>query len=658
MIKKRKWPTRFQWGQFFKVLTRKEKITFTAFFLLFIGSFVFLCLNFYLENTKIVADKGGTHIEGVIGRPRFINPIYANSDADRDLTYLIFSGLMKYDENMNMITDLAERYEVAEEGKVYNFYLSQNLKWQDNTPLTVDDIIFTIETIQNPDFKSPFLVNWIGVKVEKIDESGVKFTLRKPYASFLENCTLGIMPKHIWQSVSPENFAFDSHNLEPIGSGMYKVKKIKKDKANIESITLAVSSLYHKKKPYISEIKFLFFNNQEDLMSAAQKENIKGISLNSYVEIGKNWRNHIISLPRYFATFFNQERSKIFEKKVRLALNYGTNKKDLIRQVLNITEEELINEKIVDSPILPKIYGFNLPTETYEFDIAKAKELLEEAGYKDHNGIREKTINKEPAFKFTSRLSKGSKGKEVTELQKCLAKFPDIYPDGTISGYFGPKTAEAVSRFQEKYTEDILEPYGYTKGTGTVGKSTRAKLNEICFAQPDEIRQLEFTLTTVDQPQMVKTAEILKEQWEALGIKIEIQQVLLFQLEQDIIKPRNYDALLFGEVLSAIPDPFPFWHSSQKKDPGLNLALYESKKADELLEENRKSSDLDIRIEKLNSFQNILIKDVPSIFLFSPDFVYSTSKDIKGINVKKIVDPSKRFSGIENWYIKTKRIWN
>lgn len=658
MTKKRKWPTRLQWGQFFKVLTGKEKIVFATLFLLFIGSFIFIFSNFYLENTKIIADRGGTHIEGVIGQPRFINPIYANSDADRDLTYLIFSGLMKYDENMNIVTDLAEKYEITEEGKVYNFYLKQNLKWADGTPFTADDIIFTIETIQNPDFKSPFLANWIGVKIEKIGELGVKFTLRKPYAAFLENSTLGIMPKHIWQDVSPENFAFDPHNLEPIGSGMYEVKKIKKDKASITSVTLAVNSFYYGQKPYISEIKFLFFNSQENLMGAAQREDIKGISLNSYVEIGKNWRNHIISLPRYFAVFFNQERTKIFEEKVRLALSYGTNKRDLIRQVLNITAEELINQKIVDSPILPKIYGFDLPTEIYDFDINKAKQLLEEAGYEDRNGIREKTITKKPAFEFKSRLTKGSEGKEVTELQKCLAKFPDIYSEGTVSGYFGSKTTEAVNRFQEKYASEILEPYGYTKGIGTVGKSTRAKLNEICFAQPDETRQLRFTLVTVDQPQMIKIAEILKEQWKILGVEIEIQSVPLFQLEQDVIKPRNYDVLLFGEVLSAIPDPFPFWHSSQKNDPGLNLALYESKKADEFLEENRKSSDPDTRAEKLNSFQNILIPDTPSIFLFSPDFVYSTTKNVQAVNVKKIVDPSKRFSGIENWYIKTKRVWN
>lgn len=626
MIKK--WPTKKQWRHFFTVLSKKEKIVFFVLIGLFLISLITLSLNNYYYNTQLVPTKGGTHVEGVVGQPRFINPIYANSDADRNITQLIFSGLMKFDENLNIVPDLAERYEVDETGKTYTFYLKENLKWEDETPITIDDIIFTVQTIQNPNFKSPLQANWVGVEMEKMDNSTLKFILRKPYIAFLENCTLGIIPQHVWKDVPAENFAFEKYNLNPIGSGPFKLKKVKERANQISYITLKQNKFYHGKTPNISEIKFSFYKNEEDLIKAAKKNKVSGISLSTPIEINKNWKNHLLSLPRYFAVFFNLKNSEILEdKNVRLALNYATNK-------------EAINENSIDSPILPNLYGFNEPEEIYEYNLEKSRELFAEAGYEINNGVLEKTITKELAFSFKSRLSKGSKSNEVTELQKCLG--------GEVSGYYGSQTEQLVKDFQK---ENGIDPLGF------VGTGTRKALNDFCFEKTNEVTRLSFSLITVDQPRMIAVAETLKEQWKEVGVELIVESYPLFQLEQDFIKPRKYDALLFGEVLGAIPDPFPFWHSSQKNDPGLNLSVYEDSKADKYLEENRKASDEETRIKQLNLFQNKLIEGVPAVFLYSPDFVYATSNNLKGIEINKITDPSKRFIGIEDWYIKTKRIW-
>ncbi len=248
--KDKKRPTISQWKQFFKVLTKKEKVFFLTLLVLFIGSFSFLVLKFYFQNTRIEPAQGGIHIEGVIGQPRFINPIYANSDIDRDLVELTFSGLMKYNENMEIIPDLVQNYEIENNGKSYIFYLKENLLWQDKTPLTANDVIFTIKTIQNPEYKSPFRANWIGVEVEKVNDLIVKFKLKKPYSAFLENCTVKILPKHIWQEISSESFAFEPHNLEPIGSGLYKFKELKQEKTEyINYITLEQNPLYLEQQP-------------------------------------------------------------------------------------------------------------------------------------------------------------------------------------------------------------------------------------------------------------------------------------------------------------------------------------------------------------------------------------------------------------------------
>ncbi|KPJ55416.1 hypothetical protein AMJ47_00955 [Parcubacteria bacterium DG_72] len=637
-FKRKKWPAFWQWKRFFQVLSKKERVCFLLFFVLTVFSAVFLFSSCYYKNTKIVAAQGGTLIEGVLSKnqPRYINPVYANSDIDRDLAELVLSGLMTYSKDMEIIPELARDYpETEDQERVYKFYLRENLFWQDGTPLTADDIVFTIKTVQNPEFNSPYLANWVGVKVEKLNDLTVKFTLQKPYAAFLENCTIKIMPKHIWEMTGSESYALLD---QTIGSGKYKIKEIKRNSlGQVQNLILERNNLYFGKKPYIEEIKFVFFENIEDLIKAAKKGNITSLNL-GYNEKIDNWQENKLSSPRYFSVFFNQQKSKVLaQDEVRMALSHATNKTE-------------ISEKIVDSPILPDFYGFNQPSETYKFNLQKAKETLEQSGFKDENGdgVLEKFVEKELAFSFKSRMSTGSQGKEVLELQKCL--------EGRVTGYFGSETKQLVIDFQEKYSQDILEPVGLTKGTGTVGKSTRAKLNEICFGDPDELLELKISLITVEQEKMIKVADILKKQWQEIGVALQIQTYSPFDLEQEFIKPRNYEALLFGEVLGAIPDPFPFWHSSAVNDPGLNLALYENKLADELLEENRKLSDSEQRKAKLEEFQEMIAKDIPAIFLYSPDYYYFTCPDIKGVSSKKLTDPSKRFLDVENWYIKTKRV--
>lgn len=668
----KRWPSKKQWRQFFKVLKKEEKIIFSILLALFSGSLLYLLVNFYFEQTKIAPAPGGIYVEGVVGFPRFINPVYATiSDVDRDLTELIFSGLMKYDLQNKLQLDLAKEYKILEDGKVYEFTLKENLVWQDSQPLTADDVIFTIETIQNAEIKSPLRTTWLGVEIEKISDLTLRFRLKNESSIFLENCTLKIIPKHIWENVSASNFSLSPLNLNPVGSGPYKLENLfQDDDGKIISLDLVRNPLYFDNPPYLSKISFRFFSSEKELISAYGKGEIKGFALNSIdtipgcnldpnsSNICESGKIYSFTLPRYFSVFFNPKNSKaLSEKNVRIALNYATNKEEILSNLF-------ANQgKIVHSPILPEIYGFKNPTEIYEYDAEKANEILEKAGFlTNEDGLREKTIKKTPAFTFKSTLSVGSRGEEVTELQKCLANppagGPDIYPEGKITGYFGSQTKAAVIRFQEKYAKDILEPFGLKSGTGQVKAKTREKLNEVCFEKPEEKIPLKFSLITVDQPTLKKVAENLKEQWEKVGAQITIKTFDINTLEREVLRKRDFEALLFGEVLGAIPDPFPFWHSSQKGELGLNLANYENKESDKLLEDNRKSLDPEERREDLEEFQEILIKDCPVVFLYNPDYRYFVSKEIKGIKEGTIVDPSKRFIDIEEWYIKTKRVWD
>lgn len=654
------WP---QWRQLLKILNKKERIFFFVLSFLVISSFFFLSVRFYFKNTEVVPGQGGIYKEGALSSPGLINPIYAaSSDTDRDLAELIFSGLLKYDKDGKIIPDLAEEYKVEQDGKVYEFKLKENLLWQDDQPLTVDDVIFTVKTLQNPSFKSPIRINWLGVETEKIDERTVRFTLQNPSAVFLENCTLKIMPQHIWQDISSQNFPRSIYNLEPVGSGPYKFADLKQNKeGSIKTLELVINNNYWGEKPHIVKIIFKFFDTEEELISAFKAGQIEGLSIASPEEIQKNnlddyskeTNEYEISLPRYFAIFFNSDNSKpLADLNIRQALNYGIDKEGLVKDVL------LGKAEAVDSPVLPSIYGLDEPEKIYQPDQDKANEILDAAGFsKDESGLRAKTVKKDSAFQFKSNLKVGSQSNEVMELQKCLAKDPEVYPNGKLTGVFGEETKAAVIKFQEKYKSEILDPQGLTAGTGEVFKSTRDKLNALCAASQAETLSLSFNLTVVNQPIFLEVASAIKKQWEAIGVKIEIKAVNSATFAEEIIRPRNYEMLLFGETLGTIADPYPFWHSSQIKDPGLNLSGYQNKEADKLLEDARQNPQAESRKTSLEKFQNIVIADAPAIFLYSPDFIYLIKKDFKGFDNTLIVDPSKRFSDIGNWYVNTKRAW-
>jgi len=658
LFKIRQLPSKSQWGRFFRILSKKEKIVFFVFLALFLISSLALWNIFYVKNTVIKPASGGELREGILGQPRFINPIYSQpSDADRDLVELIFSGLFKYDQNGQVVPDLAQSYAIKENGTVYEVRLKENLFWSDGSPLTADDVVFTIKTIQSPEYKSPLRPNWLGVEAEKISDLRLQIKLKNAYAPFLETLTQKIIPQKIWKDVVPENFPLAISNLKPVGSGPYKLKNMKQSGAGkIISLELVKNPRYYGQIPYLQQIVFYFFDNEKELIKNYKKGRINAFSpdsLSGIENLAEKSNVNQLSLPRYFALFFNPEKSKILaDSNIRQALNFATDKKEILAKVFGGYGI------VVNSPILPEIYGFAEPLKIYDFNQKTAADLLDKAGFtKNQEGQRIKTVDKTPAFQFKSNLKQGSTGKEVQELQRCLAKDPAIYPEGEITGSFGAKTKEAVIRFQEKYSDEILKPQGMTKGTGAVLKATRNKLNEICFPASEEFSPLKFSLSTVDQPVLLEVANTIKNQWQKLGIELEVRPYSISQLEAEIIKPRNYEILLFGEALTAIPDPFTFWHSLQKNDPGLNLALYGNKKSDKLLEEARQTLDNSERQKKLENFQDILIADAPTVFLYSPNYLYLTSKKIQGIEIKTVIDPSKRFSNIANWYIKTKRSW-
>lgn len=564
-LAKKRFPNWQQLQYIREYLSKTERLVIRITLGLIIVALGFLTVKFYLRHIVYLPKDGGSYSEAVVGQPAYINPILAQSDVDRDLARLVYSGLFRYDQNFNPVPDLADHYEMSEDQKVYTVYLRQNLKWQNGNDLLADDIVYTYETVKDSGYNSPLRTNYAYVNVERVDDHTVKFSLTQPSSLFLSSLTLGILPAHLWSDLNPSSFRLAEYNTKPIGSGPYSFKELSKDKSGIlKTYTLAANGQYYGTKPHLSQITFRLYESFDSAIAAAQNNSVDGVSyvpkgLKATLQKNDSISIHSFHLPQYAAVFFNMKNG-LFKnnKEVRQALATATNKEDILSQALDN------DGMIVDGPILEGFPGYNKDLKKYNFNIAQAREILENAGW----------------------------------------KFPE-------------------------------------------GKTIRQK-NNLDF---------KFSITTVDQPEYTKTAELLKKSWEDIGASVEIKTVSAANVDKDVIKPRNYDVFLYGEILGYDPDPFPFWHSSQSTVSGLNLSNYYNKDVDKILEDARKLTNQEEIAKKYSDFQNILAEDIPAIFLYSPSYDYGVNHRVKGITQERIAIPSDRFNGIEDWYIKTKLGW-
>ena len=168
---------------------------------------------------------------------------------------------------------------------------------------------------------------------------------------------------------------------------------------------------------------------------------------------------------------------------------------------------------------------------------------------------------------------------------------------------------------------------------------------------------LSFSISTGDVTELKATAYLLQKQWQEIGALVEVKVFEIGDLNQNIIRPRKYDSLLFGEIVGRDMDLYPFWHSSQRNDPGLNIAMYTNIKADRLLENMRTTTNIGLRGDYYESFAKEIRNDIPAVFTYSPYFIYIIPERIHNVHFGLLTTPSERFSGIYKWYIETNSVW-
>ena len=258
-----------------------------------------------------------------------------------------------------------------------------------------------------------------------------------------------------------------------------------------------------------------------------------------------------------------------------------------------------------------------------------------------------------------------NKEKIVNEIFNAEAQIID---NAILPGFLGYNQNTVKYPFNVQHAKDELEKAGwklsdYKTTKKTTDEKDKDKVEPTPAASEETYpypvrklkdRYLEFTLTTVNQPENVKIAGELQKEWQQIGAKVNLN-ILNIEDTQAAIKNRSYDTLLYGQILGYDPDPYPFWHSSQRVYPGLNLTSLNNPDIDKLLEDARKTVDETKRAEKYSKFQTLMAESVPAIFLFNPTYTYPQNKKIKNFNTSKILNPANRFNQINEWFINIDR---
>lgn len=570
-----------------------SKKQFSIFIAIFIIAIVSMIIMLAKINGMFLVDvpvSGGTVTEGIVGVPTLVNPVIALSDADKDLTSLVYSGLMRKTSEGKFIPDLAESFTVSPDGTSYTFVIRKNAKFHNGKNVTADDVIFTIEKIKDPLIKSPRKLGWDGVSVSKTDDQTVVFTLAQPYISFIDNTTIGILPSTLWRSVASDSFNLSTLNIKAIGSGPYKIKSVKKNSDGIsEEYTLERFNDFTLDKPRIKYFNIVSYSNEKDLIKALLNHSIDqagGISSENIASLQKgNFTIHTATLPRIFGIFFNSNNNKIFNDPIIIAaLNKAIDRQNIVDQVLGGYGS------IVYSPIPEKIIP-DIEREKYNNEtLNEVSAMLDKAGWVvGADGIR-------------------TKGGTVTK---------------TVTKKVGGKTV----------TQQVTT------------KSTTPPL------------RLSFSLTTGDTPELRQTTFMIKDQLEKIGVEVDTSKVYETGELNQLIRSRNYEALFFGQIINHESDLYSFWHSSQRTDPGLNIAMYNDKKADTILESIQKTLSYDDRVSKYKDLANEFNTNIPAILIYSPEYLYVTSPHLNNIPLFNITIPSDRFSSVYTWSTDTDKVW-
>ncbi|MBW3569182.1 peptide ABC transporter substrate-binding protein [Candidatus Parcubacteria bacterium] len=364
--------------------------------ILLLGLAVFLQFNFMKQQSeKTVFVSGGIFNEGIVGEYTNINPIYASGSVDTSVSELVFAGLFTYDSQGQLAPDLAESISVDETETIYTVKLKNNLRWHDGEPLNSEDVVFTFNTIKEPNAESFLLPSWQDITIEAPDHKTIVFTLKDTLSPFPHSLTTGIIPEHILRDVPHDRLRSNAFNtLSPIGSGPFKfdvveVDTVKAEEIKQQQIGLQAFDNYHKGKPRLSRYTIKTYPSQEELQSSYDNKKVQAIGglFPTPKNILADIKNSELTVPlsAQVMVFFKTSEGVLADGEVRKALVLGADRQKVIKSVGYPL-------KANNSPLLSSQVGYSEDYTQITGNIGQAKKILDKAGWKldPNKGVRMK----------------------------------------------------------------------------------------------------------------------------------------------------------------------------------------------------------------------------------------------------------------------------
>ncbi|RPJ22238.1 MAG: peptide ABC transporter substrate-binding protein [Chloroflexi bacterium] len=331
-------------------------------------------------------EQGGIYTEGLVGSLGRLNPLLDwNNSADRAVNRLLFSGLIRFDEHGLPQAEVAEGWGVSEDGTLYNFTIRSNAVWHDGTPVTSDDVIFTVDMMKSAGSLYPQDIKdlWGKIEVTRLNDKNLKFTLPEPYVPFIDYLTFGILPKHLLEAVVPDQMSAADFNINPVGTGPYKFDHLIVDSGEITGVVLTASDTYYGNPPFIEQAVFRYYQSSAAAFDAYQQGDVLSVSqitadvLETALE-EPNLSFYTGRLPQMTFVLFNLSNPEVafFQNaKVRRALMLGTNRSYIVNTLLKG------QAVLTDSPILPLSWAYYDGIERFEYNPDEAISLLKSEGY-------------------------------------------------------------------------------------------------------------------------------------------------------------------------------------------------------------------------------------------------------------------------------------